>query len=549
MSVRGGATAWLVGAGVLVAGTACEERISPVEIGSIEGQVTIEGHGIDGVTVSLSTGASTSSLDGGRFSFSSVSAGTHTVTIGNLPADASFSSTSQPATISTNGQTATVNFSGTYVRTAGIIGLVTVEGTGQNGVAVRISGTADLSVETDVNGQYAFPQLRAGTYRVDISDFGADVSFEDTSRSVTLGVGENEAVYFRGTYIRTASIIGSVTVEGTGLSGITVRISGHADQATHTDANGQYAFTQLRAGTYTVEVSDFGTDVDFSHTRSQNVTLGVGETVAASFDGTYIRTAGIIGRVAVESSGLLGVTVSLSGIESRTDTTDAAGRYSFADMRDGEYMVSISGYDAEEYEFEQVSWSGSVALGQSVNVPFDGIRRRTAGIRGQVSVEGHGIADVAVALSGVATMTDTTNAEGQYVFSGLDSGTYTVTISGYATDAYFVVRSSRRTLGAGETANVNFSGTYIRTASIIGSVTVEGTGLSGATVRISADHTDQATQTDANGQYAFAQLRAGTYTVEVSDFGDNVVFSAPSQSVTLRVGETGAASFDGTRAR
>ena len=126
---------------------------SPPPVGSISGQVSIEGQGIDGVTVSLSTGASTSTAGGGRFFFTNVEAGSHTVTISNLPSDASFSATAQPTTITTAGQTAFVNFSGTYIRTASIIGSVTVEGDGLGGVTVRISGVADQATQTDATGQ------------------------------------------------------------------------------------------------------------------------------------------------------------------------------------------------------------------------------------------------------------------------------------------------------------------------------------------------------------------------------------------------------------
>ena len=259
-------------------------------VGAISGQVSVESQGIDGVTVALSNGASTSTAGGGRFSFANLGAGSYTVTISNFPADVSFSSTSQPTAITTNGQTATVNFSGTYIRTSGISGLVTVDGEGLGGVAVRISGVAD--------------------------------------------------------------------------------------QATRTDAAGQYAFTQLRAGQYQVEVSGYAADVGFAST-SMSVTVGVDEIATASFSGTYLRAGGIIGRVAVEGAGLGGVTVTLSGADTRTDTTDADGEYAFVELRAGAYMVSISGYDAEEHGFAETSRSVTVRLGQTVNVPFNGTRLRT----------------------------------------------------------------------------------------------------------------------------------------------------------------------------
>ena len=63
-------------------------------------------------------GPSDTTVGGGRFSFLKVARGPHVVAISSYPSDASFTSTSQPATITTAGQTATLNFTGTYIRTA-----------------------------------------------------------------------------------------------------------------------------------------------------------------------------------------------------------------------------------------------------------------------------------------------------------------------------------------------------------------------------------------------------------------------------------------------
>ena len=444
---------------------ACDQGTPPLPAGTINGQVSVEGQGIDGVTVALSTGTSTTTAGEGRFSFTNVDNGTYTVTISNFPVDASFTSTFLPATITTDARMATLNFSGTYIRTASIIGSVTVERTGLGGVTVRLSGMADASTQTDANGLYTFTQLRAGSYKVELSDFAADVDFPTTSRNVTVGVGGAETISFDGTYVRTASIIGSVTVERAGLGGVTVRLSGMAKDSTQTDANGQYAFTQLRAGSYKVELAGFAADVGFPAT-SRNVTLDVGETEGISFDGTYVRTAGIQGRVAGDGVGLAGVTVNLSGVgPARTATTDAAGQYVFAELRAGVYQVGISGFSADDYEFAETSKSVTVAPGQTANVPFNGTRLPGAWISGQVAVEGIGIGGVVVALSGAAEGTDTTDAQGQYGFSGLAAGTYTVTISEWDADAYiFDVTSRTVVLADDQAAITNFAGAHVATA-------------------------------------------------------------------------------------
>ena len=434
---------------LLVPLAACDEGTPPVPQGTIDGQVSIEGQGIDGVTVTMSSGPSTTTSGGGRFSFANVDGGTYTLTISNFPADASFTSTSQPATITTAGQTATVNFTGTY--------------------------------------------------------------------------------------IRTASILGSVTVERAGVNGVTVRLSGMSDASTQTDANGQFAFTQLRAGSYELELSGFAADVSFS-APAQNVTLGVGETETTTFEGTYVRTAGIQGRVAVEGQGLSGVTVNLSGVgPARTTTTDAAGQYAFAELRAGVYQVGISGFSADDYEFGQTSQSVTVALGQTANVPFDGTRLRTAGISGQVAVGRQGIGGVMVALSGAATATDTTNDQGQYGFSGLAAGTYTVTISGWDAQLYhFPMEERTKTveLADNQAAIASFVGAHVANATVMGYVFLDANpenneldqgdedtyGLAGLEVMlIGPGVTDKASAlTDADGMYMFDNVVTGTYSLNVT---------------------------------
>lgn len=423
---------------------ACNEGTPPPPQGSIEGQVSIEGQGVAGVTVSLSNGTSQTTGTDGRFAFAGIDGGTYTVSISGFAADATFSSTSQPATISTQGQTVTVNFAGTYVRTASILGSVTVEGDGQGGLAVRLSGLSDASTTTDASGQYTFTGLRAGAYEVVISGFDADaVGFSSTSKRTTVGVGETEVVSFDGTYLRTAGIVGRVSVEGDGLAGVTVSLSGSESRTATTDQAGQYAFNDLRAGTYQVGISGFDADDYEFATTSQSVTVALGRTENVPFDGTLLRTAGISGRVSVEGMALADVTVMLSGASSDSTMTNSDGQYSFTGLSAGDYMVAISGYDMDAYNFDAASMSVTLADDESNITNFMGAHSRAANIWGYayldadgndtydgeavenrlmqagmpVILQGPGVSDVA---------TTVTNAEGMYKFDSLAVGDYRV---------------------------------------------------------------------------------------------------------------------------
>ncbi|MYI06269.1 MAG: hypothetical protein F4059_02820, partial [Gemmatimonadetes bacterium] len=154
---------------------------------------------MDGISVNLSSGAATTTSNGGYYQFSDVEGGTYTVTISGFPTDASFDATSAEVTISTTGQTITRNFSGSYIRTASLMGMVTVEGVGLPGITVDISGRDAAQTTTDANGQYTFTGLRAGNYTVEISDFDpTDVAFSDNSGAVTIAVGESKVRSFDG---------------------------------------------------------------------------------------------------------------------------------------------------------------------------------------------------------------------------------------------------------------------------------------------------------------------------------------------------------------
>jgi len=452
-------TGLLAAALVFIAGCSGDDSVAPTPTGSIDGQVSIEGQGIDGVTVSLNSGATTTTAGGGRFSFVAVEAGSYTVTVSDFPDDATFASTSQPATISTDGQTVVLAFEGKYIRGT-IAGRVTIEGDGVSGVSVSLSSGA--SAATDADGEYRFERVRAGSYTVAISDFPDDATFASTSQPATISTdGQTVVLAFEGTYIRTAAVTGSVTVEGAGLGGVSVRLTGLSTETTSTSSSGSYGFAGLRAGSYQVEISGFDENaVGFSVT-SQAVTVGAGESQVASFEGAYLRTAGIVGRVTVEGSGLAGVTVRLSGLESMSAITDAAGYYAFNDLRAGSYTVGISGFDAGSYQFAATSKSVSVSHNEQGNVLFAGTQRSSASIRGVVVAGTDSLANVTVSLSGSQSASTTTNGHGEYAFRNLRAGSYEVRISGYDGDVVeFDNTSKSLAVSVGQEKTANFLGRY-----------------------------------------------------------------------------------------
>ena len=371
---------------------ACEEATPPPPVGSITGTVSIEGTGVDGVSVNLSNGNSTTTAGGGSYRFDNVEGGAYTVTISGFPSDATFDATSAAATITSAGQSVTVNFSGAYIRTASVMGTVTVENMGLPGVTVTLTGVSGASAVTDDSGQYAFTGLRMGAYSVEISSFDSDeVGFSSTSASVTVGVGESKIVSFDGTYLRTAGIMGRVSVDGEGLPNVTVSLAGgpdNTDMTTMTDAAGQYSFAKLRGGDYAVGISGYDTDDYEFEVTSQNVTVALGETASVPFEGVLLRTSGISGRVSVEGMGLEDVTVTLSmaDADDMTTMTDVGGTYAFAGLAAGDYTVSIA-VDSDAYVFDSMSMDVTVGDDETAIANFEGEHARTASVTVQLFID------------------------------------------------------------------------------------------------------------------------------------------------------------------
>ena len=244
-----------------------------------------------------------------------------------------------------------------------------------------------------------------------------------------------------------------------------------ADQQFVTESDGQFTFTGLRSGTYSVEISGFDMDEVGFGSVAKGATVGVGQSKILSFDGTYLRTAGIMGQVSVDGVGLGGVTVTMTGEgEDETDVTDAGGLYGFPKLKAGTYSIAISGYDPDEVEFQTTSKTVTIALGETANEPFIGTLLRTSGISGRVSVEGMGIPDVTVTLAGAAEATYTTKDDGQYAFAGLAEGTYVVSMANPDADAYNFEEGTSHTVVLGDAVSEirNFDGTHTRTASVSG---------------------------------------------------------------------------------
>ncbi len=149
----------------------------------------------------------------------------------------------------------------------------------------------------------------------------------------------------------TYSIGGQVTSGGTGLSGVTMTLSGSSSQTVTTDSSGNYSLGGVAGGgSYTVTPSKSGyafTPASFSYPN-----LGASQA-GQNFTASVVYS--IAGQTTSGGTGLSGVTMTLSGSASQTATTDGSGNYSFSALAaGGNYTVTPS---KTGYTFAPASFS------------------------------------------------------------------------------------------------------------------------------------------------------------------------------------------------
>lgn len=247
------------------------------------------------------------------------------------------------------------------------------------GVTVTLGGDASSSAVTDGDGKYRFDDLAEGSYEVTVGT-GPDGTALSTPAGVTVSLAEGEDFVdadFGFAPVVVEPLVGSIGdtvwfdangnrwMDGaeTGLAGIRVLLTaqgmGGAVEAI-TDADGQYTFSGLSAGSYdvTVDLTTAPANTDLTTVGAFTVNLGEGENfVDADFgfaQGAVLASAGIGDQVWMDDNlngvfdageaTLPGVTVSLLDTATgtaQTAVTGASGQYLFAALTAGTYEVSV----------------------------------------------------------------------------------------------------------------------------------------------------------------------------------------------------------------
>ena len=221
--------------------------------------------------------------------------------------------------------------------------------------------TAAASTTTDANGDYSFAGLPPGTYHVEQIAPSGYAPTTPNPVTITLSSGGSAVVPLGD---MSAQISGRVFADlngdgvqddgEAGLAGRTVFLDlfhdgtvDPGDPTAITNANGDFAFANLAAGTYTVDqVLPSG----WAQSTAAPAAVTVGGVDAAGVDFGDYQPGSISGQVfndVAGGAGLSGWTVYLDdnnngSLQELSATTDTAGNYSFPDLGPGTYTVSLA---------------------------------------------------------------------------------------------------------------------------------------------------------------------------------------------------------------
>jgi DNA/RNA endonuclease YhcR with UshA esterase domain len=444
-----------------------------------------------------------------------------------VPAGATSGKITLTATIAAIPTSATSSSDFIVIPTYNISGrIATGANAGIPNVSVTRSGAttpagANTAV-TDSNGNYTILGVPAGSYT--FTPTLAQYSFSPLTRSVVVNAAAVSGINFTGTQA-TYTIRGHIANNsGTGMAGIIVTRSGGPNVTT--DANGDYIFTNVVAGSYTIAPLTTAALSGVTFTpASLAVTLNTSSLTNVNFTASFT----ISGRVANHSgAGIANVQVQrIAGASVVSVFTDSNGDYRFSSVRSGAYTIMpVLTPAMAGMSFTPTSRAVTVDRGNLTNVNFIGM----FSISGRLANHnGTGIPNVQVqSIAGSVIVSVFTDSNGNYRLSGMRSGTYTIApvLTPAMSGMSFTPTATSVTIGTASLTNINFIGMF----SISGRIaTSAGVARANVLVHLSAGSTSTSVLTDSNGNYRFSNVHSGSYTITPAATG----LTPASRNVTV----------------
>jgi hypothetical protein len=444
-------------------------------------------------------------------------------------------------TVALDGTDKTVNVKMAKIKRASVSGTVTdsAAATVLSGIVVRLSnGAVQKRDTTAADGKYAFDSVTSGaTITVSATGF--------VTKTVIPTIGDAAVVAdIALAKVKYSIVSGTVTdsAAAIALTGIVVRLSNGAIQKRDTTAaDGKYSFDSVTSGA-TISVSAMGY-------VTKTVTPVIGpDSVVADVALAKVKYGSLVGTITDSATGTAITGAIVRSGNTKRDTTAADGKYALDSLMTGTATISVSvhGY---------ASQTRTVGIGDSAHtVDFKLVAVSYGSIAGTItdSAAGTAIAGaiVTVALKNsmaAIPMMDTTGADGAYVITDVEFGTYTITASAekhlMATDSVIVSDTARKTANLKLNAFVYFavSGTVTDSATgkaVVGALVALRTG-STAVVASTID----SVLTDSTGHYAFdsafgggrIRVTATNYTLSRTDL---TATTSAAQTIDIKIVQT-----------
>lgn len=448
-----------------------------------------------------------------------------------------------------------------YTLVGTIAGRVSDAGTGQGiaGAWIEVinptTGSWVKSAATDASGAYQIPQVPSGSYKISFHSNGyidqwysakagsasADVI---TVSAPTATSGIDAAMVVGG------KITGTVTASETGSwirqVDVTVydAVTGQWVTSASTDDSGVYTVSGLSTGTYKIRFYGasgyltqwYGNKADISSASVVSVTAAA---TTSGIDASLARGGSITGTVTESGSNTairwadVSVYDAVTGDWAGYGTTDSSGGYTVVGLS-GSYKIqfSKSGYQSQWYGgASQTTAAVVTVLAPQAVTGINAALIRGGSISGRVTEQatGAGIGSASVtaydAVSWQCLAWSSTDASGNYRFTGLPTGSYKIYVSATGFPATWLGGRGDQNSAVAIAVTAPDVATGVNVAlrpggTITGTVTDQVSGAAIPNVYVTAVNsvtgTEGGSSTDTTGVYSITGLAVGGYKVHFS---------------------------------
>jgi hypothetical protein len=221
--------------------------------------------------------------------------------------------------------------------------------------------------------------------------------------------------------ISTNTIRGTITHIGRPLDSVTVELAGTVSNKTVTNSSGGYSFLVFSGGSYSITPSKSG----YTFKPLSSIIYGISTDETRNFV-TELPNDTIRGVVTLGGNPILGVTFSITGDTTLSDTSRSNGSFLFLVQRYGNYTITPKRTDTtkKSYIFVPPSQTFNEINGAKIQnfIAFDSAYLVT----GKVTYKSNPLRGVEIRYTGTDTGRVTTDSLGNYMFGVLLNANITV---------------------------------------------------------------------------------------------------------------------------